>query len=712
MLISTDKLKIFLFFGKYVIIILGCDRLMDSNLMVYDMDNFVNKYTRFMTKDIYISNKMYSNFLKQYDYLYQILKRDRFLYNDNKKFKKIRDISINKGGLIKLHNQKYLQGALKKYESFFEGILVRAKLDNRKKMIILSEEESTYVVGDKNYDSLIVGKLKYLIDCKNYDNNSILVLTANGGDVSLLKEGCSNNGIDVNIMTISDYGRKMLRGEQVVDDCRRYDILIEYIMKELFPNKDKFKSFYKAFSKYIYLNKDYTDYETFRDYHNYMYKRKFLASKLSLKKFNEHEILKRKNYLRTIKNESLKYKDEIDIANFLYLNSITYIYDNDKSLFKIELLGKETLIRYVNNSEVLKDNYLDNIIYLYSSYSDDKTYLSVLVYELIKRRYPLELVDDERLYTELRNNCVDNYFSEFCTKYLIPLIKYYEDNKELNCINISELGKEEFFNLYKYYDRYLKKFNLITENNLLRRIEQEIVKDKYKYLFLIGDVTIKVDIPNFTIVDDYQETELIKENIKLLYDYKKYLYENGSVPIMHTYLDKKEINTLTRSFLKDNLMIINKSLEEMVKEVKICVYDDSNRVYVYRNIGECCSNILVNKENTLLAFRNLKDINILIGSNKFTKLDKDTLLTKDKEKIKVGEILKIDKLYNTIILPYLIKDDYHDELFKDDYQYNIKVMLYVALSKCRDNLIILCPSSRSIELNMILGNLKKQMINS
>jgi hypothetical protein len=181
---------------------------------------------------------------------------------------------------------------------------------------------------------------------------------------------------------------------------------------------------------------------------------------------------------------------------------------------------------------------------------------------------------------------------------------------------------------------------------------------------------------------------------------------------MHTYLDKKEINTLTRSFLKDNLMIINKSLEEMVKEVKICVYDDSNRVYVYRNIGECCSNILVNKENTLLAFRNLKDINILIGSNKFTKLDKDTLLTKDKEKIKVGEILKIDKLYNTIILPYLIKDDYHDELFKDDYQYNIKVMLYVALSKCRDNLIILCPSSRSIELNMILGNLKKQMINS
>ena len=54
---------------------------MDINLTIYDMDLFLDKYTRFMTKNIYISNKMYCNFLKQYDYLYQILERDRFLYN-------------------------------------------------------------------------------------------------------------------------------------------------------------------------------------------------------------------------------------------------------------------------------------------------------------------------------------------------------------------------------------------------------------------------------------------------------------------------------------------------------------------------------------------------------------------------------------------------------------------------------------------------------
>ena len=49
---------------------------MDSNLLVNDMDLFLNKYTRFMTKDIYISNKMYSSFLGQYSYLFDILDKD------------------------------------------------------------------------------------------------------------------------------------------------------------------------------------------------------------------------------------------------------------------------------------------------------------------------------------------------------------------------------------------------------------------------------------------------------------------------------------------------------------------------------------------------------------------------------------------------------------------------------------------------------------
>lgn len=686
---------------------------MDINLTVYDMDLFLDKFTRFMTKDIYISHKLFQNFLNQYNYLYQTLNKNRFLYNDNKKYKKMMDILDNKTKLIRLHNQKYLQRALKKYQSFFEENFPKDYLDTRKKSIILSEEENTYIVQPKNQIPLIIGKLKYLIMNKKYKEENFLVITDDNNKASFLKEECNNNNLNIKIDTIKNISQRLLKEEQILDNNKKYNILINYLINDLFPNKDKFNSFYKAFSNYIYLNKDYKEYETFRDYHNYMYKRKFLATHLSLNKFNKEEIKSRKTYLRTIKNESMKTKEEVDIANFLYLNSIPYIYDNKLEVFKIKLDEKENNIKYLNQVERLeeKNTYIDDTIYLYSSYIEKNTYLNVLAYELIKRRYPFEKASDEDIYIKLKNTNIENYFSEFIYKYLIPLINYYEKNKTLDNINISTLKHQEFLNLYQAYDKHLKEHNLLTKQELLTLIEQEILDSKYKYLIIVGDISLNCNIPILTIVNDYQETELIKENIKLLYDYKKYLFDNQTIPINHVYLDKVEINTLTNKFLIDNLSIINKSLEETTKTIKIYEYNDNNRLHVYRNISDTCAKILENNtRSTLLAFKQLKDINILISNNKFTKLDKNTLLTNNKDKILTEEILKISKLYNTIILPYLIVDSYHDSFLKEDYQYNIKVMLYVALNKCRDNLIILCPSSKKQQLEKLLGNLKKQCI--
>lgn len=678
---------------------------MDINLTIYDMDLFLDKYTRFMTKNIYISNKMYCNFLKQYDYLYQILERDRFLYNDNKKYKKIMDIKLNKMKLIKLHNQKYLKEALNKYQSFFDEI--DEKLDIRKRMIILSEEESTYVVEFKNYISLVINKLKFLIQQKKYLSDNILILTKDLEEAKKLCIECRKIDADIKVLTFKEYGNSLLNNEEVLDIKKQYDILFNYIVNDLFPDKNRFNSFYKVFSKYIYLNKDYKDYETFKDYHNYMYKRKYLSSKLSLKKFNEEEIKKRKSFLRTIKNDNLKYKEEVDIANFLYLNSVSYVYDYQESSFK--LLDKKIYIKYINEKE--KDNrdiFDGDIIYLYSSYNDDNTYLSVLAYELIKRRYSLELVLDDDLYNELRDANIDNYFSEFIYKYLIPLIDYYSDNKSFGNINMNEDLKNEFLELYNKYNYTLENNNLITEKELLKRVEEEIQNSKYKYLFLIGDIELDCSIPMFMVVDNYQETELIKESIKLLYDYRKYLYDNQVIPISQVYLNKEEIKRLTKCFLKDNLKIINKFLEENNKEIKICEYDDNNRLHVYRNISDNCARVLEEyNDRVLIAFNDLKNINILIGNNNFVKKDKKTLLFKNKNNIEVEEVLKINKIYDTIVLPYLIRDYYHDNLFKDDYQYSVKVMLYVALSKCRNRLVLLCPSSKKAELDQLLGNLKK-----
>ena len=152
---------------------------MNINLTVYDMKNFLDKYTKFMTKDIYISNKMYLKFLEQYSYLFKKLEEDKTFFNDNKEYKKMIEIFTNKIGLLKLHNQKYLKRALKVYHLFFDGLLLEDKLDIKSRMMILTEEDSTYIAEYKNYESLIVGKVKYLIDHQKYLSDNILVLSVN-----------------------------------------------------------------------------------------------------------------------------------------------------------------------------------------------------------------------------------------------------------------------------------------------------------------------------------------------------------------------------------------------------------------------------------------------------------------------------------------------------------------------------------------------------
>ena len=56
---------------------------MNTNLIIYEMEKFLNKYTRFMTKNIYISTLTYSHFLNQYSYLYDNLEKEKYLYLHN-----------------------------------------------------------------------------------------------------------------------------------------------------------------------------------------------------------------------------------------------------------------------------------------------------------------------------------------------------------------------------------------------------------------------------------------------------------------------------------------------------------------------------------------------------------------------------------------------------------------------------------------------------
>lgn len=674
---------------------------MNTNLITYDMDNFLNKYTRFMTKDIYISSKLYDNFLKQYNYLYDELSRNAILFRENIKYKKIINIKENKNNLLKLHNQKYLKKALQTYQTFFEKLNYEKILDTNKKAIILSHEENILAINNKNTQELITGKIKYLIENNNINEEGILILT-NEIDKKLENELLDKNITKVLYNPISYYHDELLDNKKIISEKEKYSIIFNFLTIYLFPKKEKFKELYLAFRNNIYLNKDYEDFDTFKDYHNYIYKKAYLTSNLSLKKFNEKEIEKRRNYLRTLNNILMNTKEEVDIANFLYLNSIDYKYEF--GAFIIENNDKTSYISFEK-----KEDEHDNI-YLEMKDLFGNNYVEKLIYELIKRRYPLELKSDDEIYNKLKESTINNYFNDFINKYLIPLLDYYDKYHELNNLKLSDKQTKIIIEIYEYYKNYLKENNFVTQSDYQTMLENHL--DKYKYIIIDGNIDVNPKTKTLKIISDYQENPLFKDNIKLTYDYKKYLIDNSTLPIKNAFHNVDELEKLTEEFEEKCLSEIENADETLKKEINIYLYEDDNRLLINKNISKLCLKIINNNKKIIIGIDKKKQIDNLVLKNYFSKHSPNKLITSNNDIIEYEEISKLKPKYNTILLPFLMCDSSTNFSVIQNEIKDIKIKIYTILNKCQKELIILCPKTKEEILKKSFKNVKNIKIHT
>ena len=663
---------------------------MQGNLLVYDTKNFLDKYTRFMTKDIYISKKMNQEFLSHYQYLLDDVKNNGLLYENQVDSKKIMDIYQHSNQVLKLHNQKYLKKALSDYHSFFASLYSSDLLDKNKQMMILLQEEELLSIVSKNYIPLIIGKIIYLHQVLQMDLDKIQIFVSKEEDYEYLKREMDIHHISVLCDTFQNYELSCLKeNESYLEESYLYEILLDYLVLSLFSDKKHFKKFYHLFANDIYLNKDYQDFDTFKDYHSYLYKRMFLASGLSLKKYIEREAKKRKVHLRTIHNEFVNCKEEVDIANFLYLNSIEYQYDKKNSTFLCSSKNHKNMI-ILERKEV--GSSIGDIITLSIGKNQ---YLKQLAYELIKRQYPLELRSDEEVYQQLRDTTMDSYFSDLITKILIPSILFYQEHKNFDGTDFNQEQKKELSIIYEYFHDFIQHHSFVSEYELRLRAEEKIGQSNLSYVILLGSNQFHVKQNHFVILNTYPNLSLLNESIKLLYDYKTYLSQRKDLVVPHTYYHEEELSMLTKEFLRENLNYLNEEIYQSKKCVCICFYDEENKLRYSKRLTEKVYQILKleHQHQVLFSFQNRDDVKLLLTEEYFSKNDRKSLKS-DYGIISCEELTHLSKNYDVIVLPYLIKDSYHQNLFLKDDFYQVKVELFVALSKCKNKVYLLCPLSK------------------
>lgn len=440
---------------------------MNIEAIEQDLTNYIDKWSRYLSKDIYISTNMYNSFLNKYKYLYEECNENIDYFKNNINYLKIKKINDKKIKFIKDHNKKYLKKHLKINKDYFDNMYDKISLNIKDREIMLVEDN--LVVKNKNsYQKIILmlSKVRYLIEKENYKEKDITIILGNNNDYKDLSKLLKDYKLNIKIYLYPALIKEYCENNKVkiITSKEKDKILENYFKREIFTNKELLREYITNF-KYLYFNKEVYDYDTLSDYHNYMFMRKYLNSGKTKKDYLNSLINNKKISLVSINNDKLKYKEEVDIANYLYLHNIRYkIINKDRNYFKIN-----NLVFYYSNS--IEEDTDDKYFKLYKKYKSGNL-LSHLK-KLLKQNNIEEIVMDKNiLRNKLKNDSANIYYKEFIDKIVSPYIdSNNKDNKLLN-------------NFKKNYLTHLKDNNLIDEYILINKISKN---KEYNTKYLIMD---------------------------------------------------------------------------------------------------------------------------------------------------------------------------------------------------------------------------------
>lgn len=663
------------------------------NLVLEDMEKFLRQYTRFLSKDIYIDYYRYEAFMNQYFYLFQEFDRLQLLYQKHAFYEKIMQIRKQGRELVRHHNLKYLKAHEGEVKNFFHGFYEDVLSFDQKRLIFSGERQVCYVSSRKGIP-LVVSKVRYLLEIARMKREKVVVLTDNKENCTLLKKELALWSFgDVLVDDFSHYLKKGLHDtEKLLSSSLKYSFFRDYLMKVLYLDKKDFQAVSASFSEYFHFNQDYLDFDTFRDYHAYLYKRMYLESQLSMKKFLAREILQRKKSYRTIQNEKMASFEEVDLANFFYLNEVPYQYCHENHTF---VLDRGIRVILGSHEERREEDSFSPDIYLRLDLEKRKKWLEVVTCRLINLRYPLSKRSDEEIYRKLRETTEDSYFVEFITKILIPLTENSWDGGRLGLTKDQEKVLEK---IRMAYQEYLQKNHLVEESVLRGRVLTTLFASYFPCFYHVSDLSYRHFY--FSILEKDTEDVLFQNEIKVFFDYKNYLLSHQWLLFRDAYLSCRELSCLRNAFLRENVDLINEKIRTFDRKISVFFYEEGSSLSTSFHLTNLMREILLEngEDDVLIGLSRGEEVDYFRRNSVFSVGGNHRVCCEGKSYF-YGELFSIKKNYSVILLPFLFSSLY-GELRMDFY--SKKLLLLMALMRCRRSVFVLCPRSCKREVERLL----------
>lgn len=442
-------------------------------------------------------------------------------------------------------NEKIIEQKLIEHKGYFDSMLKAVDPNVR-----LDEEQRRAVLTDDDYCLLVAGagagktttmaaKVKYLVDKVGIVPEDIIVISYTNKAINELKERINLKlNIPVKIYTFHAFGYEILRKSNETPptvNYRSYSLIFEFLEKKVFNNQRLLKNLVRFLGYYFDIPEDVFSFTSLNDYCTYKAGLDFETIKSRLGEYIKTITNKRIKITRTITGEFLRSMQEVQIANYLYLNSIDYEYEKPYP-FRISNMPKmytpdfyikqgenECYLEHFGISENYQSdfyskpelkNYIEKIvskrelhkrngtelIQTWYRYNDGRPLLEHLEEELRKNGFILKPRNHEEVYRKLTDTGKDKYIFKLIM-FMIEFIEKYKtcgfDEAGFEVLrrktdNVrSRLFLDIAENVYAYYQGELAKSNQIDfadmindAEEMLREMEQSNYMPSYKYIII------------------------------------------------------------------------------------------------------------------------------------------------------------------------------------------------------------------------------------
>lgn len=513
--------------------------------------SFENDYSNIFRNE-YISIQEVKKKLEMYGLYYKKCKNEKNIED------MIKETNVDKNEILRFtkrieeipdkieeHNKRYVEEQLINLKEYFDNILKEIDSD-----ISLDEEQRRAILTDENHCLLIAGagagktttmaaKVRYLVEKKGVRPEEIIVISYTNKAIDELKDRINKKlDIPARISTFHAFGYEIIKQfyEQTPEvNFSSYKIILEMLEKTIFQDKQFMKNIILFLGYYFNIPEEAFNFKNLEDYHRYKALQEYSTLKGNLGEYIKTIELARSKKKRTITGEYLRSRQEVEIANFLYLNSIDYEYEkpygatlgkskkqytpdffikqgeNEAYIehFGInqnrtsDIYNSKELARYIQNitqKQVLHFAKKTKLIETWSSYNDGKSLRIHLKEELEKNGFILKPRDIKDTYEKIITTGKDKYVYKFI-EFLMKFIEHYKtmgyDEEGFEILRKKTDNERTLLFLeiaqkvYNHYQETLKNNNqidyadMINEGTFyLSEIEKQGIKLPYKYIII------------------------------------------------------------------------------------------------------------------------------------------------------------------------------------------------------------------------------------